>query len=423
MGGCSPLLSEDSAQLPERQLAGLAAEPASGQARTQAGKPSTNSASFAKSESNSPLRNYLQGNPQFGWQPGQLGRPDEFWNQRADRLPVNPDSDAVTRYLSHVSRKDPANPNSEFFGQFDLGKKANGENYSFHILEADSSTPRYDFTRRLRANGFPEDEFYSPHCDRIAMPVPADGRLQGEADYRCTGNGDCHLYVVNSEEGRIYEQWRADNPGPDKRRYAGGCTNVWDLRQTQPDDLRGLACTSSDAAGIPYIPLLVTPGEIKAGVIRHAMAFTLPNGWVERDTYARPATHNPIVKDRWGAPQAAPGKAMRYGSHFRLDQDFRISPNWPASLRVVLQALKDYGMYHIDGGPRMLITSNDAFSEHDWDDPDIALNPFDLTQVAHLSWQDFELVSAADSKKSMVGKRCRRRSVREKPPKKSLGSE
>lgn len=356
-------------------------------------------------------RSYLQGNRLHGWEPGQLGKPEEFWNQRVNRLPVNPESNAVTRYLSHVSRKDPADPRSEFFGQFDLGKKANGENYSFHILESDTTTPRYDFRLRLTRNGFPEDEFYTPHCDRIAMPVPANGRLQGEADYRCTGGGDCHLYVVDSAAGRLYEQWRADNPGADKRAYVGGCTNVWDLREVQDENLRGLSCTSANAAGLPYIPLLVTPGEIKAGVIRHALAFTLPNGWVERDTYARPATHNPLVSSRWGNAEPGPGQPMRYGSHFRLDQGFRISPRWPASLRVILQALKDYGMYHIDGGPRMIITSNDAFSEHSWNDPDIALNPYDMTQIARLSWKDFELISVAGRVGRMDRQGCRRRQI------------
>lgn len=381
---------------------------------SSAQSPQRLEATAAQTEA-SPLRNYLRGNPRYGWQTGQLGRPEEFWNQRANRLSVHPDSAQVTRYLAQVSRNDPDDPRSEFFGQFDLGKKANNENYSFHILEADSTTPRYDFTPRLRANGFVEDEFYSPHCDRIAMPVPVGGRLQGEADYQCTGGGDCHLYVVNTQEGRIYEQWRADNPGPKKRNYAGGCTNVWDLRQVQESNLRGLSCTSANAAGIPYIPLLVTPGEVKAGVIRHALAFTMPNGWVERDTYARPATHNPLVSSRWGAPEPGPGKPMRYGSHFRLDQGFRISPRWPAALKVVLQALKDYGMYHIDGGPRMIITSNDAFSEHSWNDPDIALNPHDLTQIAGLSWNDFELVSQAGAAGSMAGSSCRRRAQRERP--------
>ncbi len=365
------------------------------------------------------LRPYLRGNAQFGWQPGQVGRPEEFWNRRIDHLPVNPESSAVTTYLSHVSLNDKEDPNSgEFVAQFDFGTKADGNNYSIHILESDANTPRYDFTPRQRGNGFSEDEFWIPHCDRIAMPVPENGRLQGEADYQCNGGGDCHLYVVASHEGRIYEQWRADNPGPNRRKYAGGCTTVWDLSEPQHKNLRGLSCASGNASGIPYIPLLITPGEIKAGVIRHGIAFTLPNGWVERDTYARPATHNPLVSSRWGKHLPAPGQPMRYGSHFRLSKEFQISPEWPPALKVILQALKDYGMYHIDGGPRMIVASHDAFSAHHWRDPDILLNPHDLTQIAHLSWKDFELISAEGETGSMVRRNCSRRTKRERAPRK-----
>jgi len=353
------------------------------------------------------LRPYLRGNNAFGWQPGQLGKPEEFWNQRVNHKPANSDSEAVTEYLSYVTRENKQDPTTELFARFDLGKKIYNENYSIHVLEADANTPRYDFTPR-------PNEFWRPHCDRIAMPVPENGRLQGQPDYQCEGSGDCHLYVVDSAEGRIYEQYRAHNPGPNRRRYLGGCTNVWDLRQVQPEKLRGLSCTSANAAGIPYIPLLVTPGEIKRGVIRHALAFTMPNGFIERDRYARPATHNPLVSIRWGNPVQGPGQPMRYGSHFRLKPNFQILPEWPASLRVVLQALKDYGMYHIDGGPRLIVMTNDAFSPHHWDDPDIALNPRDLNELADVSWKDFELISAQGAFGSMRRSSCSRRSVTER---------
>ena len=246
------------------------------------------------------------------------------------------------------------------------------------------------------------------------MPVPPNGRLQGQPDYQCEGSGDCHLYVVDSGAGRVYEQYRAHNPGPNRRKYLGGCTNVWDLRAIQPENLRGLSCTSANAAGIPYVPLLVTPGEIKRGVIRHALAFTMPNGFVERDRYARPATHNPLVSVRWGKTVRGPGQPMRYGSHFRLKPEFKISPDWPPSLRVVLQALKDYGMYHIDGGPRLIVMTNDAFSPYHWDDPDIALNPRDLNEIADVSWKDFELISDQDAVGSMRRSDCNRRSVTER---------
>ena len=363
--------------------------------------------------SNSVLRDYLRGNELFDWRPGQMGKPTEFWNQKVNALPVNPTSDAVTRYLGYLSRGDKSDPSSEFFGQFDMGKDDQGERYSHNVLTVDNETPMYEFTPRLASLGFPHDEFFATHCDRILMPVPEGGRIQNEADYRCTSDSDCHLYAVNTETGKLYEQWRAFNPGPDPSDYNGGCANSWDLSVEQDPDLRGLSCSSANAAGIPYIPMLVTPGEIKAGVIKHSLAFTMLNGWVERDLYARPATHNPLRRPGYGEPDSAPGSPMLYGSRFRLRGDFAIDPNWPQALKVILQALKDYGMIHIDGGPRMIITSNDSLSEHNWSDPDINLNPFDLTGIADIHWEDMELVSDPAQVGSMNDTNCSRTPINE----------
>jgi len=99
---------------------------------------------------------------------------------------------------------------------------------------------------------------------------------------------------------------------------------------------------------------------------------------------------------------------MMYGSRFRLRADFVIREEWPQGLKVILQALKDYGMIHIDGGPRMIITSNDALSAHSWNDPDIQLNPFDLTGIGGVNWADLELVSNPQSVGSMNDTTCTR---------------
>lgn len=360
-----------------------------------------------------PLRRYLRGNPTHGWQRGQMGKPTEFWNTRVDQAPVAPSSRAVTQYMSNVSRGDRSDASTEFFAQFDLGQSIRNEPYSNNVHEVDETTPLYEWRPRLSEDGFSQNEFFNPHCDRIRMPVVPNGRLQSETNYECSRNGDCHLYAVNSTTGQVFEQWRAHNPGPDINSYSAGCTNVWELSELQPPELRGLSCTSANAAGIPYVPLLITPGEIKEGVIRHAVAFTTLNAWVRRDEYVRPATHNPVNARGFGAPESAPGEAMLYGSRFRLNADFEIDSSWPPALRVVLQALKEYGMIHIDGGPRMIIASNDAFSEHNWSDPDIRMNPFDLTGIARLSWEDFELVSDTTQVGSMVETSCSREPINE----------
>ena len=127
----------------------------------------------------------------------------------------------------------------------------------------------------------------------------------------------------------------------------------------------------------------------------------------------RPATHNPVNSRGFGAPEAGPGEPFLYGSRFRLKAGFEINPAWSPALRVILQAMKDYGIIHIDGGPRMIIASNDTFSEHNWSDPDIGMNPFQLVGSAELSWLDFELVSDTSQVGSMVETTCSRTPINE----------
>ena len=181
LSACEPLYPPEVAQPPNTSSAEI---PAANSQPVDIPGPQTNNAASNPGSEPTPeitedvalLRPYLRGNSNYGWQPGQLGKPEEFWNQRVNHKPVNSESKAVTDYLSYVTRENKSDPTTELFARFDLGKKANNENYSIHVLEADADTPRYDFTPRF-------DEFWRPHCDRIAMPVPPNGRLQGQPDY------------------------------------------------------------------------------------------------------------------------------------------------------------------------------------------------------------------------------------------------
>ena len=43
------------------------------------------------------------------------------------------------------------------------------------------------------------------------IPVPSTGRLEGEANYTCAGDGDCHLTVLETEGCELFEMWRAND--------------------------------------------------------------------------------------------------------------------------------------------------------------------------------------------------------------------
>ena len=323
---------------------------------------------------------------------GQIFPPDAPWNQSVRDTCVDPGSDAVIQYLQAVV------DGSQTF-RIDMGRSA--EPYGFHPLLADDSVAERPFT--------PTENFFAIACDEAEVPVPADGRLEGELDYQCQSDGDCHLVVHDTAECLLFEMWKAHDP---LASFPGGCLAVWPTDSVSPD-LRGLSCTSADAAGLPIVPLLVTPGEVRRGEIRHALRFILPNNAVQRRIYARPSTHNPLTVGNHGQPADGPAGSAPppYGVRLRLRADFDDSGLSPAA-RAMAQALKEYGMIHADGGNVTFIASNDHFSDASWDDPDIYLGPNDLRD-AGLAWTDFEVVSDLDDVVSMDNVDCTRTPINE----------
>src|SRR6266571_1878889 len=96
--------------------------------------------------------------------------------------------------------------------------------------------------------------------------------------------------------------------------------------------LRPATWTSADAAGLPIFAGLVRYDEILAGVIRHAIRFTVPQ---TQKAYVWPARH--YASSLTGA-QYPP-----MGARFRLMASFNIS-GFSATNQIILRALQRYGM-------------------------------------------------------------------------------
>jgi hypothetical protein len=238
--------------------------------------------------------------------------------------------------------------------------------FSLDVLKASSTTPKRSFVAT--------DEWYSPDCDRVSVPVPSGGNLEGESGYACTTDGDCHLIVHDTSAKKLYEMWRANITGGT---FYGGCLAVWQGTKTYTSALRGEQCTSADAAGLPIAPLLFTADEVKAGHIDHAIRFILPNNRVRRG-YVHPATH--------GTNTTGSSSAPYYGVHLRLRADYPVSSLPTAGARVVARAMQKYGMYHADGGNVALTAQSDRHTVAKWSG---LLGPNDL---AALRVEDFEVI-------------------------------
>lgn len=226
--------------------------------------------------------------------------------------------------------------------------------FSIPIFFVDRSTPRAQVT------GIDEYCYGGPDCDEVPaqVPVPADANLEGSQNLSCdVSQQDCHLLVVDRDEGKLYEVYQGNEEGDDLTAMG---LFVWDLDKSYPETLRGDQCTSADAAGFPIAGLTPTADEVAAGSVDHALRFILPNDRIKADVYVRPATHA-------GGPESTEANAPPYGVRLRLKADFDDS-GFSASQRVILAALKKHGMFLSDGGEIALTFADDRTSTAKWAD-------------------------------------------------------
>jgi hypothetical protein len=246
--------------------------------------------------------------------------------------------------------------------------------FSIGLFFGNGSTPRQTIT--APAGGYC---YGGPDCDAVPlqMPLPANGNTEGSADYTCdTSNGDCHVLVVEQAQKKLYELYNATKAGTAFTALGGF---VWVLTKAYPDNLRGDQCTSADAAGFPIAGLLATADEVAAGEVKHALRFILPNAYMKKSVYVHPATHA-------GSPSNTDANAPPYGVRFRLKASFDETP-FTTGAKVILHAMKKYGMLLSDGGNIALTFADDRTSTAKWAAQGITAQTFNSIGV-----NNFEVV-------------------------------
>jgi hypothetical protein len=128
---------------------------------------------------------------------------------------------------------------------------------------------------------------------------------------------------------------------------------VFDLLSNR---LRPAGWTSADAAGLPIWPGLVRYDEVKSGRIAHALRFTVSR---TQRAYIPPATH-------WASDGDDPDLPPM-GLRLRLRADFDLS-GYSGDARVILEALRTYGMIVADNGTSWYIT---GATDGRWNDDDL----------------------------------------------------
>jgi PKD repeat protein len=202
---------------------------------------------------------------------------------------------------------------------------------------------------------------YQGESDTGPYPIPENPLIEGGG-----GNtGDRHLLMVHVDEKVLYELYAAEKQ-PDGSWHAGSGA-IFNLTTYE---LRPAGWTSADAAGLAILPGLVRYEEVEAGEITHAIRFTAPQ---TRKAYIWPARH-----------YASSLTGMQYppmGQRFRLKATFDTS-GYPYQARIVLEALKKYGMILSDNGAAWFISGV----------PDTRWNNTEIHTLQQVKGSDFEAV-------------------------------
>jgi hypothetical protein len=264
------------------------------------------------------------------------------WNKRVDRLPVAANSAAIIQSIGA-----------------DRGLKAD---FGSGLWEgAPIGIPITVVGRRQPKTRVSFE--YADESDRVAYPIPRNVAIEGGRH----SDGDRHALIVDRDSCKLYELFALH---PQGRGWRAGSGAVWSLRSNR---LRPAGWTSADAAGLPILPGLARYDEVRRGVIGHALRFTVRR---TRRAYVYPARHFASSSNDPNLPPM--------GLRVRLKSSLDVS-RFPRQSRIVLTALKRYGMMVSDNGSDWFITGA----------PSRGWRNDDLRSLARVKGSDFEVVDTS----------------------------
>ena len=275
----------------------------------------------------------------------QLFPADNSWNQDVSKSPIDPYNSQIIALLgaSHLKA--------------DFGSGLwDGAPIGIPYDVVCGSQPKVTVT--FRANAY--DGNYGSESDKGPYPIPANAPIEGN------GQGDSHVIVIDKDNKILYELYNASLSNGKWQASSGAIFHL------KSDALRPAGWTSADAAGLPIFPGLVRYDEILQSAIKHPIRFTLSSGNV-KPGYISPARHS--VNSSGGQ------YSLPFGAKLRLKASFNVAA-YPPHLRVILNAMKKYGIILADIGSNMYISGV----------PDSRWNNDELQKLNTVTAADFEVI-------------------------------
>lgn len=266
---------------------------------------------------------------------------DNPWNTPVDQSPVDSNSDALIASIGLGSTLHP-----------DFGASYLGGPFGIPYIVVSGQTRRVNVAFD-----------YDDESDHVGYPIPRGAPIEGGAQ----SGGDRHVLVIDRDNWKLYELFAA-YPVSGSNDWTAASGAVFDLSSNA---LRPAGWTSADAAGLPVFAGLVRYDEVvEQGEVRHALRFTVRDS---RRAYVHPARH-------W-ASDLTDANLPPMGMRVRLKAGYDIS-GFPPSARVILQALKTYGMIVADNGGDWFISGA----------PDTRWSDTELNTLKRVPGSAFEVV-------------------------------
>jgi hypothetical protein len=251
---------------------------------------------------------------------------DNHWNLRVDELPVHPNSAAIVRSIG---------AGEHMHADFGSGRYQGAPiGIPYRVVRRGQRRVRVSFD-------------YAGESDRGRYPIPRRVPIEGGRG----SDGDRHVIVLQRSRCRLYELFDAHPNGGG--RWQAGSGAIYNLRSNR---LRPRGWTSADAAGLPIFPGLARWPEVRRGRIDHALRFTASR---TRRAYIYPARHF--------ASSLTDPDLPAMGQRLRLKRGFDIS-RFPRQSRIVLRALRRYGMILADNGSSWYVSGAPSGG---WDNDDL----------------------------------------------------
>ncbi len=270
---------------------------------------------------------------------------DNYWHWDISAFPVHPNSAKLVASAGNGVSLHP-----------DFGSVYNGAPFGIPYIVVDKNQAKV-------AINYTD---YGDQSDPGPFPIPLDAPIEGANP----AAGDRHVLAIDKDAKVLYELYAAHPVGG---RWDAASGAKFDLTSNA---LRPETWTSADAAGLPILPGLVRYDEIARGVIDHAIRMTVD---VSRKSYIWPARHEA------GSTNSADAPPM--GQRYRLKAGFNIG-NYPRAAKIVLTALKKYGMILADNGSNWYISGA----------PDDRMPDDEINALKQVKGSDFEAVQSVDDK-------------------------